>query len=256
MCIYSLVIIGGVIAGFVTTLAGLGSVITMYILMEVIGLEGDIANGTNRLGIMGMSLIALPTFYKGGHLNLNKSWPIILVLFVGSIGGALWAVSIDNTAFRKVFRYLLIIMLMIVLINPKKWIRNTDHSHKMNAWLWPILLVIGFYAGFIQIGTSVLLVMTLVLAGKYSLVDASGIKLMAFALYTALCIAIFSYNGKIDWEVGMILAIGEGIGAYMAAHVATTYPKANNIVRYSLITMLVIAIVQMFELYQYIWLIT
>lgn len=252
MSIYLLVVIGGILAGFVTTLAGLGSVLTLYILIEIVGLDSDIANGTNRLGIMAMSLIAIPTFYKGGHLNVRKSWPILLALFIGSIGGVILAVNIDNAAFRKVFRYLLIVMLFIVFIDPKKWIVNTDHTHQMSYWMLPILVVIGFYAGFIQVGTSVLLVVFLAIAGKYSLVDASGIKLTAFALYTAVCIAIFAYNDKIAWQLGGILAIGEGIGAYIAAKVATTYPKANSVVRYLLITMLIIAIIQMFELYQYV----
>lgn len=252
MSIYLLVIIGGIFAGFVTTLAGLGSVLTLYILIEVVGLDGDVANGTNRLGIMAMSLIAVPTFYKGGHLNLRKSWPILLALFIGSIGGVFLAVNLDNAAFRKVFRYLLIAMLFIVLIDPKKWIRDTDPTHTMSYWMLPVLLIIGFYAGFIQVGTSVLLVVFLALVGKYSLVDASGIKLMAFALYTAVCIAVFAYNDKIAWQLGGILAIGEGIGAYVAARVATTYPKANSVVRYLLISVLVLAIIQMFELYQYV----
>jgi uncharacterized membrane protein YfcA len=248
----AIVIIGGVFAGFVTTLAGLGSVLTLYILMEIVGMDGDVANGTNRLGIMAMALIAVPTFYKGGHLNLRKSWPIVTALVIGAVPGVFLAINIDNEAFKKVFRYLLIAMLMIVLIDPKKWIRDTDESHKMSYWVLPILVVMGFYAGFIQVGTSVLLVVFLAIVGKYSLVDASGIKLTAFALYTAVCIAVFAYNGKIAWQYGGILAIGEGIGAYIAARVATTYPKANSIVRYLLITVLILAIVQSFKLYEFI----
>lgn len=251
MSVYLLVIIGGIIAGFVTTLAGLGSVLTLYILIEVVGLDGDVANGTNRLGIMAMALMAIPTFYRGGHLDLKKSWPIILALFVGSVGGVLLAVQIDNVAFKSIFRYLLVLLLFVVLINPKKWIRDTDHNHKMSYWMLPILLVIGFYAGFIQVGTGALLVVFLALVGKYSLVDANGIKLVAFALYTAFCIAIFAYNEKIAWGLGSVLALGEGIGAYIAARVATTYPQANSMVRYLLITMLIIAIVQLFELHTY-----
>ncbi len=246
-----IVIIGGVFAGFVTTLAGLGSVLTLYILIEVVGLDGDVANGTNRLGIMAMSLIAVPTFYKGGHLNVRKSWPILLALFVGSVGGVFLAVSIDNAAFKQVFRYLLIVMLFVVLIDPKKWIRDTDTNHKMSYWVLPVLVAIGFYAGFIQVGTSVLLVVFLALVGKYSLVDASGIKLTAFALYSTVCIAVFAYNDKIAWQLGGALAIGEGIGGYIAARVATTYPKANSVVRYLLISVLIVAIIQMFELYSY-----
>ncbi|WMX14578.1 sulfite exporter TauE/SafE family protein [Aureispira sp. CCB-E] len=252
MELYAWIVLCGAFAGFVATLAGLGSVLTLYVLIQIVGLDADIANGTNRIGIMAMALMALPTFYKNGHLNVKKSWWIILSIFVGALGGAVLAAKyIDNDAFKDIFKYLLLVMLVLVLANPKKWIRSTDHSHKMNKWMIPIFILMGFYAGFIQVGTGVFLVVFLALAGRYSLVDANGIKLAAIALYTIACIAIFAVENKIDWEIGTVLAIGQGIGAYLAAKFATTYPKSNGFVRYLLIVMLIVAIVQMFELHTY-----
>jgi hypothetical protein len=253
MALYALIVFCGVFSGFVATLAGLGSVLTLYILIEVVGLDADVANGTNRIGIMAMTLMALPTFYKKGHLNLKKSWWIVLSIFVGAVGGAIWAAQYtDNADFRSVFKYLLLMMLVLVLTNPKKWIRVTDYNHKMSKWLLPIFVLMGFYAGFIQVGTGVFLVIFLALAGRYSLVDANGIKLAAIALYTLACIAIFALENKINWEIGIVLAIGQGAGAYIAAQFATRYPKSNGFVRYLLIVMLIIAIVQMFDLHTYV----
>lgn len=246
MDIYIVVVLCGVFAGFVATLAGLGSVLTLYVLIEIVGLNSDIANGTNRVGIMAMALMALPTFYREGHLNFQRSWPIILTIFIGALGGVALAVNIDNNAFREIFKYLLLLMLALVLLNPKKWIRKTNYDHKISIWLMPVFLLMGFYAGFIQVGTGIFLVIFLALVGKYSLVDANGVKLSAFALYTAVCIVVFAYTGKINWEIATILALGQGIGAYGAARFATTYPKANGFVRYLLIAVLVVAIIQMF----------
>lgn len=252
MELYALIAICGAFSGFVATLAGLGSVLTLYILIEVVGLDADIANGTNRIGIMAMTLMALPTFYKKGHLNLKKSWWIILSIFVGAIGGAVLAAQyVDNAAFKDIFKYLLLVMLVLVLTNPKKWIRITDYNYEMSKWLLPVFVLMGFYAGFIQVGTGVFLVVFLALAGRYSLVDSNGIKLAAIALYTLACIAIFAIESKINWEIGIVLAIGQGLGAYIAAKFATTYPKSNGFVRYLLIVMLVVAIIQMFGLYTY-----
>jgi uncharacterized membrane protein YfcA len=253
MELYALIAICGAFSGFVATLAGLGSVLTLYILIEVVGLDADIANGTNRIGIMAMTLMALPTFYKKGHLNFKKSWWIILSIFVGAIGGAILAAQyIDNAAFKDIFKYLLLVMLALVLTNPKKWIRVTDYNYEMSKWLLPVFVLMGFYAGFIQVGTGVFLVVFLALAGRYSLVDSNGIKLAAIALYTLACIAIFAIENKINWEIGIVLAIGQGLGAYIAAKFATTYPKSNGFVRYLLIVMLVVAIIQMFELHTYV----
>ncbi|MFT5645943.1 MAG: putative membrane protein YfcA [Aureispira sp.] len=253
MELYALIALCGAFSGFVATLAGLGSVLTLYILIEVVGLDADIANGTNRIGIMAMTMMALPTFYKKGHLNLKKSWWIILSIFVGALGGAVLAAKyIDNAAFKDIFKYLLLVLLAFVLTNPKKWIRITDYNYEMSKWLVPIFVLVGFYAGFIQVGTGVFLVVFLALVGRYSLVDSNGIKLAAIALYTLACIAIFAMENKINWEIGVVLAIGQGFGAYIAAKFATTYPKSNGFVRYLLIIMLVVAIIQMFGLHTYV----
>lgn len=250
--LYALIAFGGVLAGFITTLAGLGSVITLYILIEVAGLEPDVANGTNRIGILAMSLMALPTFYKGGHLNLKQGWPIILSLFVGAIIGVLLVVQLDGGSFRNIFRYLLIGMLLLILFDPRKKIQDNTNNHRVSPWLLPVFLLLGVYAGFIQVGTSVLLVVFLAMVCKYSLVDANGIKLAAIGLYTIICIGVFAHEGMIDWKVGGVLAVGEALGAYLAARVAVGYPKANKMVRYLLIFMLCVAIIQMFELYKWV----
>ena len=253
MALYALIALCGAFSGFVATLAGLGSVLTLYILIEVVGLDSDIANGTNRIGIMAMTLMALPTFYKKGHLNFKKSWWIILSIFVGAIGGAILAAQyIGNDAFKDIFKYLLLVMLVLVLTNPKKWIRVTDYNYEMSKWLLPVFVLMGFYAGFIQVGTGVFLVIFLALVGRYSLLDSNGIKLAAIALYTLACIAIFALENKINWEIGIVLAIGQGFGAYIAAKFATSYPKSNGFVRYLLIIMLLIAIIQMFKLHTYV----
>ena len=253
MELYALIAICGAFSGFVATLAGLGSVLTLYVLIEVVGLDADIANGTNRIGIMAMTLMALPTFYKKGHLNFKKSWWIILSIFIGALGGAILAAKyVDNADFKDIFKYLLLLMLVMVLTNPKKWIRVTDYNYEMSKWLLPIFVLMGFYAGFIQVGTGVFFVVFLALAGRYSLVDANGIKLAAIALYTLACIGIFALENKINWQIGIVLATGQGLGAYIAAKFATTYPKSNGFVRYLLIVMLIVAIIQMFELYTYV----
>lgn len=252
MGLYLLIALGGAFAGFIGTLAGLASVLTMYILIEM-GLDGDVANATNRVGILAMALMALPTFYRKGHLDIERSWPIIVTIFIGAIGGFILALNVDGEFIRKFFKYLLVIMLALVLTNPKKWIRKTNRKHQMNyALMIPIYLVVGFYAGFIQLGTGVFLVVSLALMGKYSLVDANGVKLSAFALYTSFGIVLFAMNGLINWEIGATLAVGQGFGAYVAARFATSYPKANSFVRYLLIVMLVVGIIKSFKLYEYV----
>ena len=249
---YLLVVLCGLFAGFITTLAGLGSVLTLYVLMDVVQLPPDVANGTNRLGIMAMCLLALPSFQQNGYLDIKRSWLIIVMIFIGAMFGFILAITIDNTSFVNVFKYLLILMLLLVIANPKRWIQESDYSHKINIFITiPLFFVIGFYAGFIQVGTGIFLILSLAILGKYSLLEANGIKLSAFAIYTAVGLIIFSMSGKINWPIGLSLAIGQGVGALITARIATKSKNANKFVRYLLIAVLIVAIIHKFGLYTY-----
>ena len=61
---YTVIIIGGILAGIINTLAGNGSAITLTILSEMMGLPGNIANATNRIGIVGQSFTSFVVFQR------------------------------------------------------------------------------------------------------------------------------------------------------------------------------------------------
>ena len=65
---------GGLLAGFVNTLAGGGSVITIPILIEVVGLPANVANGTNRVAILLQNVIGVATFHRGGAVPWRAVW--------------------------------------------------------------------------------------------------------------------------------------------------------------------------------------
>lgn len=225
---YFIASFGGIVAGFLTTLAGLGSAITLYILMYIIGLPPNMANATNRVGILAMAMTALPTFRQKGHLNLRRTWPILICLITGAMIGVLLALRIDNDQFRQVFKYLFIFLCMITLINPKKWLRATSEIRKLNWWwLIPIFLLLGIYAGFIQMGSGIVILVLLVLGLKMSLLDANGIKLASVFIYTLLVIGVFASQGYIHWGIALALGIGEAAGAALAARFATSHPNAT-----------------------------
>ena len=60
---YLAVIAAGLFAGFVNTLAGSGSLITLPLLM-FLGLPANVANGTNRIGVLVQSLVSSISFRK------------------------------------------------------------------------------------------------------------------------------------------------------------------------------------------------
>ena len=58
----------GIAAGFINTLAGGGSMLTLPVMM-MMGMPADIANGTNRVGVLFQSLTAMRGFDKENKLE-------------------------------------------------------------------------------------------------------------------------------------------------------------------------------------------
>ena len=251
---YIIAILGGTFAGAVNTLAGNGSAVTLTILTEIIGLPGNYANATNRVGVFTQSLAGTYAFYKNGKLDVQKSWLYILFTIIGAIAGVIVAIWVSNEQFIRVFRFLMILMLFVILVKPKRWLIETDTTVKPKLWIAiPLFLALGFYGGFIQMGMGIFFLAVMVLGAKYSLIDANAIKSFIVGAYTIVVIAIFQWKGLIDWKVGGVLAIGQTVGGYYTAHYASIYPQANVWAHRLLIVVVLLAIVKLFNLHTFLF---
>ncbi len=241
---------GSFLAGGINTLAGNGSAITLTILTELLGLPGNTANGTNRIGIFTQSAAGAYAFYRNGKLQIDRSWSYILFTSLGAVAGILVAIWVRNDQFISVFRFLMVVMLLVILVKPKRWLRETDYDRKPNLWfVTPVFLALGFYGGFIQMGMGVFFLSAMVLGAKYSLIDANAVKIVVVGAYTLLAVLIFSWRGLIDWEIGLIMALGQTAGGYLTAHYASKYPQANVWAHRLLIVVVILAIIKLFDLH-------
>ena len=240
-------LIGGTAAGIINTLAGNGSAITLLILTELLQLPPNVANGSNRLGVFSGSAVGAFIFHKNGKLKIERSRNYLLPTIVGAIGGVLLAIWVSNEQFREVFRFMMVVMLFVILVKPKRWLRDTDLTQKPKLWISiPLFLIIGFYGGFIQMGMGIFFLAAMVLGARYSITDANAVKLVAVSFYTLLCILIFHWQGLIHWQFGGLLAIGQVIGATIAANFASRHPKADLWAYRFLVTIIILALIKMF----------
>lgn len=245
-------ILGGFFAGSINVLAGFGSIITLSILMELIGLPANIANGTNRVNIMAAGITGTYSFYKGGKIQFRKSLIFFIPTFFGALIGVYVALQVSNEQFKEVFKYLLIVLFIIILINPKRWLRaKSEEIPKKNVWLIVVLFVaLGFYGGFIQMGAGLIFIAILVLLAKKELIEANAIKVFIVAGYTVIVLAIFHFKGLVDWKYGGLLAIGQATGAWLTARFASRYPKANVVAYRLLMFIIIIVIARTFGLFE------
>jgi uncharacterized membrane protein YfcA len=138
-------------------------------------------------------------------------------------------------------------MLIVILVNPKRWFNKPGKEINLPPIIEiPLFLALGFYGGFIQMGMGVFFLAAMVLIAKYNLIDANAIKVLVVLLYTFIVIAIFQWRGLINWEIGLIIGVGQMAGGWLAAKYASSYEKADIWAYRLLVVIIILAILKLF----------
>jgi uncharacterized membrane protein YfcA len=241
---YLLIVGAGLIAGFINTLAGSGSLLTLPLLI-FIGLPPNVANGTNRIAIMLQSLVGSVGFRKQGSLDLRAGLLLGIPSVAGSIVGALIALSINNKMMERVVGVLLVVMFFIVLLKPEAWLKGkTEKGIGGSLWInILVFFVIGVYGGFIQAGVGFFLLAGLVLGAGLNVVRANAIKNFLVFLYTPFALAVFMIGHQVDYRAGLILSVGSMTGAWLGTRSAVSW--GPTFVRYVLLVAVLVSAVQL-----------
>jgi uncharacterized membrane protein YfcA len=237
---YLAVIAAGFAAGFINTLAGSGSLITLPLLI-FLGLPANVANGTNRIAILLQNVVAVGSFRRQKVLELRQGFMLALPAMAGGILGAQIAVNLDEFIIRRTVGVLMVVMFFVVLIKPRRWLEGKSADLKRNLTLTNIIIffLIGAYGGFIQAGVGIFLLAGLVLSAGYDLVRANAVKLLIVLCFTVFALAIFVLNDQVHWETGLVLAMGNMSGAWIASKLAVK--RGARFVRWFLLAVLIVS---------------
>ncbi|WP_372750890.1 sulfite exporter TauE/SafE family protein [Labilibaculum sp.] len=246
---YLLIVLVGVFAGFLNTLAGSGSIISLAMLMFM-GLPANVANGTNRIAIILQNMVGVSSFKKQKVFSFKEGIWLALPAIVGSVLGASLAVEINEEMMQKTIGALLIFLFLIVLYKPDAWVKGQAGLVRSKPSIVQVVIFffIGVYGGFIQAGVGFFLLSGLVLGAGYDLVKANAIKALIILLYTLFALIVFIMNDQVDYKIGFILAIGNMIGAYIAANFAVSW--GAKFVRYILLAVIIFASLKFLGVYE------
>jgi uncharacterized membrane protein YfcA len=213
----SLLVAVGVVAGVLNTLAGGGSLLTVPLLV-LFGLPGTVANGTNRVGILLQSLVAVWRFKAEGISELRNTLPWLLPIGLGSLLGAMLVTKIPDEAFERLFAGV-----MLLLSIPMLRGLSTPTEITVRRWSpWTarvVFFAVGVYGGAIQAGVGIFLMFALQRAGL-DLVRASAVKMIVVAGLALVAVPVFVFEERVAWLPAAFLSIGFAIGAAAGARIA------------------------------------
>ncbi len=237
------VIMVGLVAGFLNTVAAGGSLIALPMLIIPLGIPSTNANAINRIALLLQNIIGVRRFQQKGVLDIKTDYKIGIPAVVGSIIGAVIASIISAPAMDFAIGIVMLVMFLLIIFDPNSWVKDRKDQPPLKRWLqYLIFFMIGIYGGFIQAGVGFFLLTGLVLGCGFELLKANGIKVLIILLYTPVALAIFIYSDLLTWKYvmyGLLLAVGNMAGAYIGVNVAVK--RGSHFLRYMLLVAILIA---------------
>ncbi|MGF1718310.1 sulfite exporter TauE/SafE family protein [Photobacterium chitinilyticum] len=217
-----LLLVTGFLAGIINTLAGGGSNLTLPALM-VMGMPAEVANATNRVGVVIQGLTAVVGFRKHGKLDTSDTVPILIPSVVGGLLGAAGAAYAPPEWIKPLLLGTMLAMAFIILVKPsivapEPGTLSRKVMETPSSW-WGLGLA-GFYGGFVQAGVGFVLLAALAGTLRYDLVRANALKMLCTLVFTIVALGLFVAEGLVMWVPGLILAFGTMFGANLAVKMA------------------------------------
>ncbi len=244
---YGLIVLLGIFTGIINTLAGSGSLITLPIFILMCGLPANVANGTNRIGVVIQSAVGLIAYKRSGKLVTEDVQWLAIPSMLGSLLGLWFAVRIDKEAMNLSIGLLMLFMLVVLLVNPQRWLKaQTPEPGRQKRWGSILFFfLIGVYGGFIQAGVGIFLLAAMVLSTGYSLSAANGIKMLLVFLFNLLPLIGLFFSGLVHVGFGLLLAVAQSVGALIGVRYIATLPKADVWIHRLLILIVLVSGVKM-----------
>ncbi len=209
----------GALAGFINIMAGGGSIITLPVLL-FLGLDGALANGTNRVAICIQNISAVSSFRYQKRHQFVRSFQLAIWTLPGAVIGSLLAVNISNDMFHKILVIVMIGVVASMFFSPVTNNDNNTGAKKNEFLIYPAMFGLGFYGGFIQVGIGFLFMAALYHILKLNLIFVNMHKVFIVMIYTVPALFIFVWTGNVNWQFGLSLAAGNALGGWCGAKYA------------------------------------
>ncbi len=222
LALYALLVAAGVAAGFINTVAGGGSLLTLPALM-LLGLPAHVANGSNRLAVLTQSISGVAAYRRAGKLETGSIGPVVVPTVLGAALGALSAAYAPAWILEPVLLTTMVSMALVMLVRPELVTAQESEGpvtlrERPGAAVG--LFFAGLYGGFIQAGVGFVLLAVLGGLLRHDVVRANALKLVCTSLFGLVALAVFVTAGQVAWVPASVLAVATVVGSQLGVRFA------------------------------------
>jgi uncharacterized protein len=216
---FLLLFVTAVAAGFVDSIAGGGGLITIPAML-IAGIPPLETLGTNKLQSQFGALSATIAYARRGHVTLGQQLPMALMAALGGAIGALIATVVPGDVLRIIMPFLLVAIALYFALKPN--LSDLDSHQRMTPLVFGLTLVplIGLYDGIFGPGTGSFFMLAFVALAGFGMLKATAhTKLLNLGSNIGAFI-VFIFSGAILWKLGLVMGLGQFIGAQAGSRLA------------------------------------
>ena len=221
---YVLLLVSGVGAGLVGSMAGLASLFSYPALLAV-GLPATTANVTNTVALVFSSVGAA----AGSRPELSGQGPTLrrlaLVPVAGGATGAALLLLTPPGTFELIVPVLVAAAAVVLLLQPRIRAAAERARRRTGPALLLGLFGASVYAGYFGAAAGVVMLALLLVALPVSLLVGNALRNVLLGLANAVAAVGFAVFGVVQWWAVLPLAIGVLIGSWAGPAVARRLPR-------------------------------
>jgi len=219
-----LLMLASLLAGFIDAIVGGGGLITVPALMLALpaGTPLPTLLGTNKVVACTGTTMAAGKFLRSGTLSWREMLSPALASAAGACGGVWLTYRVHGDFLRPVMLGLLVAMLAFTLLKPDLGQLHAPRfglGHQRGLAVL-IASALGFYDGFFGPGTGSLLIFLFVAILGFDFLRASALTKSVNWASNLTAMGLFVWQGSWIPSVALGMALANGLGGYLGAHVA------------------------------------
>lgn len=215
-------LLAGGVGGFINTVSASGGVVAVPAMLEL-GLPAELANGTNRLSAAISTLTATVRFHQAGVIPWGTALQLVPAIVLGSLAGALVGSALEPAGALLAVAVSLVIVLVLLLARPQRWLQGAEdlgEELRVTPLLHLVMLAIGFWTGFISLGSGTMTLLALAWFGRQDLGRANHVKIVLRAAGCLVALVVFAARLQVAWGWAVPLSLAGMVGALIGSKLA------------------------------------
>jgi uncharacterized membrane protein YfcA len=213
---YPLLVVTGLGAGLVDSIAGGGGLIALPMLLSL-GIPATFALGTNKLQSAFGTSTAARHYVRSGAVDLRACRLGIALTFAGALAGTWTVQRLNSDILVRLLPWLLAAVFLYMVFRPEVGSVARPARMPRTAFFLAAGPILGFWDGFFGPATGSFWTMAFVLLLGCNFVTATGSTKVMNLTSNLAAVALFAIGGHVYFAAGLSMAAGQIVGARLGA---------------------------------------